>query len=154
MSIWYQLFKSMIRSLFIWYEPHEKSIPNMDAVHGADLIQRHKAGLASTQPKNGNCRDARYISWYNYSSQVDTTIVLNPILYFYCVENVIIWVIWNTIREFVTEKLMRLWWNRPRLRDDISASCQAATWSGWFQHRIHRVLPYATCDLTILLHNY
>ena len=29
MSIWYQLFKSMIRSLFVWYEPHEKSIPNI-----------------------------------------------------------------------------------------------------------------------------
>ena len=29
MSIWYQLFKSMIRKLFIWYEPHEKSIPNI-----------------------------------------------------------------------------------------------------------------------------
>ena len=25
----YQLFKSMIRSLFVWYEPHEKSIPNI-----------------------------------------------------------------------------------------------------------------------------
>ena len=53
-----------------------------------------------------------------------------------------------------TEKLMRHWWNRPRLRDDISASCQVAMWFGWFQHRIHRVLPYATCDLTVLLHNY
>ena len=30
----------------------------------------------------------------------------------------------------------------PRMRD-ISASCQAATWFGRFQHRIHRVLPYA-----------
>ena len=29
MSIWYQLFKSMIRSLFVRYEPHEKSIPNI-----------------------------------------------------------------------------------------------------------------------------
>ena len=95
--------------------------------------------LTSTQPKNGNCCDARYISWYRYSSQVDTTIDPNPILYFYCVENVKIWVIWKTIREFVTEKLMRLWWKQPRLRDDISASCQAATWFGWFQHRIHRV---------------
>ena len=40
------------------------------------------------------------------------------------------------------------------LRDDISASCQVATWFGWFQHKNHRVLPYATCDLTVLLHNY
>ena len=40
------------------------------------------------QPKNGNCRDARYISWYKYSLQVDTTIDPNPILYFYYAENV------------------------------------------------------------------
>ena len=33
-------------------------------------------------------------------------------------------------------------------------SCQAATWFGWFQHRIHHVLPYAVCDLTVLLHDY
>ena len=40
------------------------------------------------QPKNGNCRDERYISWYKCSWQVDTTIGPNPILYFYYVENV------------------------------------------------------------------
>ena len=40
------------------------------------------------QPKNGNCRDERYISWYKCSWQVDTTIGPNPILYFYCVKNV------------------------------------------------------------------
>ena len=80
-------------------------------------MSRH---TASTQSKNGNCRDARYISCCKYSSQVDMTIDPNPIMYFYCVGNVKIWVIWNTIREFVTEKLMRLWWNWPRLRDDIS----------------------------------
>ena len=45
------------------------------------------------QPKNGNCRDERYISWYKCSWQVDTTINPNPILYFYCVENVEILVI-------------------------------------------------------------
>ena len=39
------------------------------------------------------------------------TIGPNPILYFYCVENVEILVIWNAIREFVTEKLIQLWWN-------------------------------------------
>ena len=65
------------------------------------------------QPKHGNCRDERYISWYKCSWQVDTTIGPNPILYFYCVENVEILVIWNAIREFVTEKLIQLWWTRP-----------------------------------------
>ena len=61
--------------------------------------------------KNGNCRDERYISWYKCSWQVDTTIVPNPILYFYFVENVEILVIWNAIREFVTEKRIQLLWN-------------------------------------------
>ena len=83
------------------------------------------------QPKNGNCRDERYIPWYKCSWQVDTTIGPNPILYFYCVENVEILVIWNAIREFVTEKLIQLWWNaaaqgRPRMREAISVSCQVA----------------------------
>ena len=40
-----------------------------------------------------------------------TNAVYNPILYIYCVENVEILVIWNEIREFVTEKLIQLWWN-------------------------------------------
>ena len=40
-----------------------------------------------------------------------TNAVYNPILYIYCVENVEILVIWNAIREFVTEKLIQLWWN-------------------------------------------
>ena len=80
------------------------------------------------QPKNGNCCDERYISWYKCSLQVDTTIGPNPILYFYCVEILV----WNGIREFVTEKLIQLWWNaaaqgRPRMREDISVSCQVAT---------------------------
>ena len=81
------------------------------------------------QPKNGNCRDERYISWYKCSWQVDTTIGPNPILYFYCAENIEILVIWNTIREFVTEKLIQLiLWNvaaqgRPRMREAISVSC-------------------------------
>ena len=84
------------------------------------------------QPKNGNCHDERYISWYKCSWQVDTTIGPNPILYFYCVENVEILVIWNTIREFVSDKLTQLWWNaaaqgRPRMREAISVSCQVAT---------------------------
>ena len=35
----------------------------------------------------------------------------NPVLYFYCAENVEILVIWNAIREFVTEKPIQLWWN-------------------------------------------
>ena len=83
------------------------------------------------QPKNGNCPDERYISWYKCSWQVDMTIGPNSILYFYCVENVEILVIWNAIREFVTEKLTQLWWNaaaqgRPRMREDISVSCQVA----------------------------
>ena len=84
------------------------------------------------QPKNGNCRDKGYISWYKCSWQVDTTIGPNPILYFYCVQNVEILVIWNVIREFVTETLIQLWWNtatqgRPRMREAISVSCQVAT---------------------------
>ena len=83
------------------------------------------------QPKNGNCRDERDISWYKCSWQVDTTIGLNPILYFYC-RNVEILVIWNAIREFVTEKLTQLWWNAAaqgwrRMRETISVSCQVAT---------------------------
>ena len=88
--------------------------------------------LLQHQPKNGNCRDERYISWYKCSWQVDTTIGPNPILYFYCVENVEILVIWNAIHEFVTEKPILLWWNaaakgRPRMREIISVSCQVAT---------------------------
>ena len=84
------------------------------------------------QPKNGNCRDKRYISRYKCSWQVDTTIGPNPNLYFYCVKNVEILVIWNAIREFVTETLIQLWWNAatqglPRMREDISVSCQVAT---------------------------
>ena len=56
----------------------------------------------------------------------------NPILYFYCVENVAILVIWNAIREFVTETLIQLWWNaatqgRPRMHEAISVSCEVAT---------------------------
>ena len=84
------------------------------------------------QPKNGNCRDERYISWYKCGWQVNTTIGPNPILYFYCVENVEILVIWNAIREFVSKKLTQLWWNaaaqgRPRMREANSVSCQVAT---------------------------
>ena len=84
------------------------------------------------QLKNGSCRDERYISWYKCSWQVDTTIGPNPILYFYCVENVEILVIWNAIREFFNEKLIQLWWNaaaqgRSRMREVISVSCQVAT---------------------------
>ena len=84
------------------------------------------------QLKNGNCRDERYISWYKCSWQVDTTIGPNPILYFYCVENVEILVIWNAIREFVTKTLIQFWWNatrqgRPRMREASSVSCQVAT---------------------------
>ena len=57
------------------------------------------------------------------------TIGPNPILYFYCVE---ILVIWNAIREFVTDKLTQLWWNaaaqgRPHMREAISVSCHVAT---------------------------
>ena len=84
------------------------------------------------QPKNANCRDERYISGYKCSLQVDMTIGPNLILYFYCVENVEILVIWNAIGKFVTEKLIQLWWNaaaqgRPRAREAISVSCQVAT---------------------------
>ena len=57
------------------------------------------------KPKNGNCRDERYISWYKCSWQVDTTIDPNPILYFYCVENVEILAICNAIREFVNARV-------------------------------------------------
>ena len=63
------------------------------------------------QLKNENCSNEWYISWHKYNLQVDTTIDRNPILYFYCVENVEILVVWNAIREFVTEKLIQLWWN-------------------------------------------
>ena len=83
------------------------------------------------QPKNGNCRDKRYISWYKCSWQIDTTIGPNPILYFYCVENFEILVIWNAILE-VTETLIQLWWNaakqgRPCMHEAISVSCQVPT---------------------------
>ena len=84
------------------------------------------------QSKNGNCHDEQYISRYKCSWQVDTTICPNPILYFYCVENVEILVIWNAIREFVPEKLTQFWWNaaawgRSRMREAISVSCQVGT---------------------------
>ena len=61
-------------------------------------MSRHTCFNASR--KNGNCRDKRYISWYKCSWQVDATFGPNPILYFYCVENVEILVIWNAIREY------------------------------------------------------
>ena len=84
------------------------------------------------QPKDGNCRDERYISWYKCSLQLDTTSSPKPILYFYFVENVEILVIWNATRQFATEKLTQLWWNattqgRPGMRETISVSCQVAT---------------------------
>ena len=38
---------------------------------------------------------------------------------------------------------------KPANSDDaISASCQTASWLGWFQHRIHRIRPYAAFNLT------
>ena len=60
------------------------------------------------------------------------TIGPNPILHFCCVENVEILVIWNAIREFVTETLIQLWWNaatqgQPCMREAISVSSQVAT---------------------------
>ena len=84
------------------------------------------------QPKNGNCRDKGYVSWYKCSWQVDTTIGPNTILYFYWVQNVEILIIWNAIREFVTETLIQIWWNAatqglPRMREAISVSCLVAT---------------------------
>ena len=100
------------------------------------------------QPKNGNCRKARYISWYKYSLQADTTIYPNPILYFYCVENVGILVIWNAIREFVTEKLIQLWWNTAMHARRLFCflSSHDVVWLISTQN--------PTCHLTVLLHNY
>ena len=115
---------------------------DFDSAQSASDCQQTMAAIAripyvtshslQRQPKNGNCRDERYISWYKCCWQVDRTIGRNPILYFYCVENVEILVIWNAIREFVTEKLIQLWWNaaaqgRSRMREAISVSCQVAT---------------------------
>ena len=42
----------------------------------------------------------------------------------------------------------------PARRHFCFLSSRDVTWFGWFQHRIRRVLPYATCDLAVLLHNY
>ena len=66
-----------------------------------------------------------------------------------CLLWVEITVIWNVIREFVTEKLIQLWWNRSHMPEDISVSCQNATLFGWFQRGKHRMLPCATCNLTV-----
>ena len=39
---------------------------------------------------------------------------------------------------------------KPATSDDaISVSCQTASWFGWFQHRLHRMPPHATCNLTV-----
>ena len=39
---------------------------------------------------------------------------------------------------------------KPAASDDaISVSCQPASWFGWFQHRFHRMPPYATWNLTV-----
>ena len=70
------------------------------------------------QPKNGKCRDARSNSRCKYGLQVDTTDRWSPILYFYYAGNAEISVIWNVIREFVTEKLIQLWWN-PRIASNL-----------------------------------
>ena len=80
------------------------------------------------QPKNGNCRDERYISWYKcgrYDHRPESDFVF--LLCRKCRN-----LIWNAIREFVTEKLIQLWWNpaaqgRPRMREASSVSCQVAT---------------------------
>ena len=100
------------------------------------------------QPKKGNCRDVRYISWYKYSLQGDTTIDPNPHLYFY-------WVIWNAIREFVTEKLIQLWWNLATharsyfcFLSSRDVVCLIST------QNPSCVALNAMCDLTVLLHNY
>ena len=45
----------------------------------------------------------QFTGWYNHRSK--------SVLYFSHVETVEIWVIWNVTLEFVTEKLMQLWWN-------------------------------------------
>ena len=66
------------------------------------------------QPKNGNCRDERHISWYKCSWQVDTTIGPNQIMYFYCVENVEILVILNAIRELSPRSSSNFGETRPR----------------------------------------
>ena len=83
------------------------------------------------QPKNGNCRDERYISWYKCSWQVDTTIGPNPILYFYCVENVEILFEMRfanlsprSSSNFGESPATQ---GRPRMREASSVSCQVAT---------------------------
>ena len=105
------------------------------------------------QPKNINCRDAWYISWYKYNLQVNAAMDPNPILYFYYAENVAIKVIWNAICEFVTEKPMLLWWNPAAHAQSHFCFLSSRDVVGWFQHRIHCVLLYAMCDLTVLLHD-
>ena len=98
------------------------------------------------QPKNWKGRDAGHIfsvqiqfrDWYNRSIE----------LYF----------------AFL---LYRSCWNQRYLKRDswifhqeahttpvkparpISVSCQTASWFGWFQHKFHHMLHYATCYLTV-----
>ena len=98
------------------------SAPILTPLNQSPTVNRHCPPLRESryvtshslqhQPKNGNCHDERYISWYKCSLQVDT----NPILYFYCAENVEILVIWNAIHEFVAENLMQLWWNAADMK--------------------------------------
>ena len=73
----------------------------------------------------------RQYTWYFSKFELIVHRV-HDILYFYCVEIVAILLIWNAIREFVTEKLIQLWWNadahgRSRMCEDISVSCQVET---------------------------
>ena len=103
----------------------------------------HHTSLSSTPPE----RHKVIFSQCKYSLPINATNRWNPILYFYYASYSKISVMWHLFREFVTENLMQLLWNL----EDISISCQTTPWFGWFQHRNHHLLLYATCNLTILL---
>ena len=78
-----------------------------------------------------------------FTGRYDQSTVLD--LHFYYAGNAEISFIWKVINEFVSEKLVQL----TNSKDAISVSCHTTCWFGWFQHRIYRMLLYATCNLTV-----
>ena len=65
----------------------------------------------NTSHKTGRAVMHGLCFWFKYSLQVYMTDRWNPILYIHYDNNAKISVIWKVISEFVTEKLMQLWWN-------------------------------------------
>ena len=96
-------------------------------------------------PKNGNCRDAWYISWYKCSLQLDTAIDPNLILYFHYV-------------KMSKSELFEMWLANLSQRSSCNILFPSKPWRGLADFNTESIVccftAYATCDLTVLLHNY